>query len=362
MGRCRGSRREPLAGMESAIRREQPLARLPLSDARSQYLTLLLVFLTVAGLYPDVWSHGQGFYAGYLATAVWLLRPVGRVIRRPPIRASSLPATFAYDVVGVGLFAVGGLANMVWHTPFGLEKGVDISFSPSHLFLFLGLILMASSPFRAAARERPRLTVVSLRNFMPALLSLTLATSLVALVLIHLWAMAGSHYMTPAVMAEIQRFGSGDPYLTRLVRDIANAGGIGNILISTIVLLGPIVLMFQGWQPPFGTLTTFLTVTVWLIASVTGFWVPLLLAVPVLAGLVADSLVHVLRPSLDRTMVLRLCVVTTPVVLWSLYFLAVALQWGLAWTPSMWAGVIMWTGLVGWGLSLVAVPGGSGPA
>lgn len=357
--------------MESVFRREQPLVRFPRSDPFSEYLTLLLVFLTVAGLYLDVWSHGQGvvksffkvwhapFYAGYLATAVWLLRPVGRVIRKSPPPASSLPGGFAYDVVGLGLFAVGVLTGTTRHTLLGLETGVDVSFSPSRLFLFLGLILIASSPFRAAARERPRPAAVSLRDFMPALLSLTLATSIVALALIHLWGMARSPYMTPAAMAEIQRFGARDPNLTRLLRDIAHARGFGNIVISTLVLLGPIILMFRRWQLPFGALTTFLTGTVWLIASVTGFWIPLLLAVPVLAGLVADSLVHVLRPTLDRTTVLRVCAVTTPVVLWSLYLLAVALQWGLAWTPSAWTGVILWTGLIGCGVSLVAVPNGS---
>jgi WD40 repeat protein len=48
---------------------------------------------------------------------------------------------------------VAGVGDMIWHSIFGIELEVDALFSPTHLMLFTGGILIVSGPLRAALRR-----------------------------------------------------------------------------------------------------------------------------------------------------------------------------------------------------------------
>jgi hypothetical protein len=73
-------------------------------------------------------------------------------------------------------------------------------------------------------------------------------------------------------------------------------------------------------------------------------------------GVIADILIAVWRPSPQRVGSIRLVAAVVPIVLWGSFLLVVALRWGLAWSLELWAGVPLWAGLAGWGLSLLIVP------
>ena len=143
------------------------------------------------------------------------------------------------------------------------------------------------------------------------------------------------------------------------MREITAQRGISNIFITNLVLLAPVLLILKRWPPPFGSITLLYSGIGVLMASVTGFFYLSLLLVPVVAGLVADWLVGALNLGPRRPERLRVFATILPVVVWSLYFAAVAVQWGVAWSVGLWAGVILWTGAGGLGLSLLAFPGGS---
>jgi hypothetical protein len=66
-------------------------------------------------------------------------------------RLSFLPPGYEGARVGLALFALGGIGDAAWHTALGVERGVDALLSPTHLVLFVGLILILTAPFRAAA-------------------------------------------------------------------------------------------------------------------------------------------------------------------------------------------------------------------
>lgn len=126
----------------------------------------LLSAVFVGGLFLDGWAHTHGrvdqsfftlwhavFYAGYAATAsvlvVSLLR--NRAQGYPWQRA--VPAGYGLSLLGALIFAVGGVTDLIWHTLFGIEAGVEALLSPTHLALALGLGLIASGPIRAAWRQ-----------------------------------------------------------------------------------------------------------------------------------------------------------------------------------------------------------------
>ncbi len=335
------------------------------TTAQNPTITLTLVTMTIVGLFVDIWSHGQpglvetffsplhaAFILPFLGTAGYLLRAITR--SRPGGRREAL-RRYGMDLAGVLSFAAGLTGDLIWHSIFGLETSVEALTSPPHVFLVLGLILMASGPFRAAWADGSSTTRPTLRAFLPTLLSLSLATSMVGLLLTYLWGFTSSHYMTPQTFRLIKLLaGSGSH--EALMRDIAHARAISNILITNAVLLAPVLIMLQRWRPPLGSVAILFTLPTMLMAAVTGFFVPRLLLLPVMAGLAADGLIRVLEPSPRRIASLRFFAATVPVVLWGLYVLIVRLEWGLVWPPALWGGVIMWTGLEGLGLSLLVPP------
>src|SRR5438445_723303 len=116
-----------------------------------------------AGLYWDGWAHGYGlpdsfwtiwhaaFYSGFAACAAVIL---GGVARNRPTAATwrdAIPAGYQWAVLGVFVFGVAGVFDMIWHTIFGIELSTDALLSPSHLALGTGAALMVSGPFVAGA-------------------------------------------------------------------------------------------------------------------------------------------------------------------------------------------------------------------
>lgn len=339
-------------------------------DTRGQYITLLLALWTLLGLFVDVWAHGQPnlvesfftpwhaiFYSGFLATAGWMLWPVARGVQNGKSPFAEVPAGYELGAAGVLVFAVGGLADMVWHTALGIERGISIQESPPHILLIIGLTLITLSPFRSAwAAQGADDDAPSLRAFLPALLSLTLVTCIISIIIIYQWGFTASHFMMGGTVERVWGVLGSNSFAAQLIREAALHRAISNVIISNLVLYGPILIMLRRWQPPFGSATILLTVTTLLMAAVTGFVVPSLLVVPVIGGLAADVLIQALRPSPQRVGALRAFATIAPMALWSPYFLVAHVLWHVAWPPEVWGGVIVWTGISGLGLSLVAVP------
>src|SRR3989338_8127440 len=61
----------------------------------------------------------------------------------------ALPREYFFALGGVVIFGLGGLGDLVWHTLFGIEAGVDALLSPTHMALAFGGAVMASAPLHA---------------------------------------------------------------------------------------------------------------------------------------------------------------------------------------------------------------------
>ena len=85
-----------------------------------------------------------------------------------------MPPGYELSLLGGGIFLAGGVADMVWHTLFGVEVGVDALYSPTHLVLGVGMTLIVSGPFRAAWRRPGPATAMSV---LPMLFSLAFTLS-----------------------------------------------------------------------------------------------------------------------------------------------------------------------------------------
>ncbi len=147
---------------------------------------------TLVGLCLDGWAHRHQpqletfftpwhavFYAGFTGGAACLAWIVGR--GRPATTSlwAAVPLGYGPAVIGLGVFAVGGVGDGIWHTVFGVESTIDALLSPTHLLMLGGMLAGCTAPFRAAwhtaGPDAPPWPA-----FLAPVLSLTLATTAVA--------------------------------------------------------------------------------------------------------------------------------------------------------------------------------------
>jgi len=323
----------------------------PTHSIRLDWGMALLSAVFVGGLFLDGWAHTHGrvdqsfftpwhavFYAGYAATASVLVVSLLRNRAQGYPWQLAVPAGYGLSLLGALIFAVGGVTDLIWHTLFGIEAGVEALLSPTHLALALGLGLIASGPVRAAWR-RPR-PVSGWAAQGPMVLALTATLSVLTFF---------TEYAHPLVYAAA---GRGHPY------GGAEGLGVASILLQTGLLTAIVLLTVRIGTLPRGGLTLIVTLN----AAAMGFLnlsagYPLALVVGAgVAGLLVDVLYAQLHPAATTPTAWRLFAFVLPATFYLCYFLALMLTEGIAWSVHLWVGSIMLAGIAGWLLSCILLP------
>src|SRR5262245_15946253 len=312
----------------------------------------------IGGLYLDGWAHIHQpaletfftpwhavLYSGYFAGAIALVVTFVRNWRRGIPRYRALPAGYRPSLAGAFIFFFGGVADMLWHVAFGIEKGLEGLISPSHLVLALGGGLMVTGPLRAGL-DRPPRAKQSWLALMPMVVSLTTFLSLLTF-----FTEYASPYGTTWV-GEVARSG----------REVFLSVGMAGFLLQPAVLMGLLLYVLRIRSLPLGGLTFVLSVNVALMAIIHDKYLDTgpypLIGAAFLAGLIGDALLWWLRPSPDRPRAFRTVAFAVPAVQYLLYFVAVMLWARVIWSIHLWTGAIVIAGAVGWFLSYLALPPG----
>jgi hypothetical protein len=121
-----------------------------IGDLRFDRLIAVFICWYLGGLFLDAWEHSHGLvdntfftpwhavlYSGYAACALVLILSVLVNRRRGYSWRESIPRGYEFSVWGVLLFAVAGVGDLIWHTLFGFEVGIEPLLSPTHLLLAL---------------------------------------------------------------------------------------------------------------------------------------------------------------------------------------------------------------------------------
>jgi hypothetical protein len=315
----------------------------------------------ITGMVLDAWAHTQQrlesfftpwhgvLYSGFVVLMAWMVWIALRARLRHRA-AGALPVGYGLGMVGMGLFAASAVADGIWHTLFGVEVGIEAQFSPTHIGLFLGALLIFTTPLRAAWSSNQPGPAPTMRAFLPVLFSLAWTTLLVQFLFLYV-----SAFREDAPTLASGRPGAGLAAIPAYL-ELTRVRGLVSVQVTNLLLLGPLLLLVRRWRPPFGTATLLFGTVVTLVAVVDEFARGEVVVVALAGGLAADCLIACSARWPDRTRAHRSIAIGTALVLWASYFLAVQLRWGIAWPAELWAGSVVFAALGALALSLLMVP------
>lgn len=359
---------------------------------------MLLVFIT--GGYIDGWAHNhltitEGFftpwhavlYGGFALSALYALVPAFRNMRAGYDVRRSLPEGYDITLVGIAVFAIAGLADLVWHTLFGVEANTEALISPPHITLFAGTLMMAAGPIRSTVRRNDPDRTSWAKN--AAFVFLVLYVVLEMGFLMMIWPITGSGDVSPvfsnsgpywsqrvtdkekpaeingdigglhALIPEEERAGKTEQITS--FTDLLQRMGTSTVIVFAVIFSTALLYIVKIGRIPIGTFTVitfFSTLGISLMRELSlpaSFMVPQIVT-GLVAGIVIDVLYHVLKPSFTRRARLYGFAFAAPFAFIALLFLARVLSGGLWWSAPLVAGSCVYAGGIGLLLAIFGYP------
>ena len=331
----------------------QPATTQPASSLLFDSMMIVFSCWFMGGLFLDGWAHTHiprletfftpwhaVLYSGYLSVALFLVISLYRNHARGYAWSRALPSGYELSLLGAGIFAVSGVADMIWHILFGIEQNVEALLSPTHLGLATGLILCMSGPLRAAWR-RPESKTRGWKALLPMLFSVAFIFSVFTFFTEY------AHPFVRLTAASINPAGSpGNQVNVSL--------GLVSILFQAALLASIVLLVVRRFTLPFGAFTLIFTLNITLLSILGNHYN--LIPAAALGGLGADLLYWQFKPSTQRPDMLRLFAFAVPALFYLCYFLNLEIIRGIQWSIHLWLGSVFMAGIIGLLLSFLVVP------
>jgi len=233
------------------------------------------------------WWHGV-FYSGFTATAAFVSWSVVNRWLAGVRGLAAVPVGYALTVAALPVFALAGVGDFLWHSAFGIEQGMNILFSPTHLILVTSMVLIVSGPLRSGWDRAPQGGWLAQ---LPTLLGLMFPAVLVLLFLQYGNALIWSPQAVLSALSQRSTPTSDDIGITRY----ASA-----LVVTLVVLLAPLLLLSRRAPVPVGAASTLFGAAAGLSGAVSDFRSPAVLWATLACGLAVEGLVWWLRPGPDR--------------------------------------------------------------
>jgi hypothetical protein len=369
----------------------------PLTAWRDDLITMALAVWPITAMFFDGLGHnnrtGQEsffsishlfLYAGATATGLWLTWVVvkhqlaaGVDVRRLMIDFAAIPVGYGVALIGLGILTIAGPTDLIWHEIYGFEVGVDAIYSPPHLALFFGTLLVTSTGIRSMWAKAD--IAPDLKTFAPVILSAALFIGVAGFITMYLSAFMTNVTPTSDFWNDLGNFndvrsdqsidvnsglaGYGDDAWPYNFYSVSH--GMASMIVTGLILLGPTLLIMRRWRVPFGAFTLIYT-AFGLHVNIMSEYRDIVLIVPlILAGLSADLLQQRLgtqrkdgRISLGG---IRVAGTAIGAVLWLSYYGVLALHKGIGWDPTIWVGALMVGIITAFGLAFLIAPPAYGP-
>lgn len=318
--------------------------RSPLESPRA--FDAVVVFLTagiVLSAYIDSYAHvkvpgtviqGPATAAAGALTVGWFLVTgflfftYGRGLRQGRPWNRALPDGYTGSLAAALVFGAALIADTNWPNASGINTlGLDLLFTPPHIVEIAAAAVMVSGPLRSAARRGESTAgVVTLTSAALLLSVFTFATQFVH-PLIDPWS-SSDPQQVPASVA------------TWVSQDL----GVSGLLIQATILAGTGLLLNSGFRLRPGSLT--------LVFTINGLFVTItkihfyLLPVAIATGLAGDAWLAWTARRQGRPSASLCAVIGGAFALADL--IAVEVEGGTSWNPSLWAAVIIAASMACW--------------
>lgn len=329
-----------------------PGAVRPRTTHREDVITVVLGLWFTVGLILDAWAHNNlvglesfftpwhgVFYTGFLAIAGWICWLLWKNRRAAWPTADDIPVGYGLGVLGLPLFGAAGMGDMMWHEIWGVETDLKILFSPTHLFLIAAMVLIVTSPLRAAWADPDDTARTRLGPLVPAILSTAFAAALVLLFLQYANALVWRPDTIVRSLSEYDPAGfyGGDPVQL-----------MTSIVVTNVVLMVPLLLLARRWQLPPGTATLMVLPALVLSGAITTMEEPTAVIAVLLGAVLADVLIAAVRPGPTRGAAVLTFATLSPLITWSIYLGAASIQAGnLPTVTEYWTGLPLTMALQG---------------
>jgi len=342
---------------------------------RRDLVTALLGAWFTIGLFLDAWAHSNltelesfftpwhaVFYTGFFATAgwiAWIVRDALPLLAAGRLRDGfkSMPPGYAGAAIAIVGFGLAAIGDLTWHTVFGIEQEINILFSPTHLGLGVSMLVILTTPLRAAwAQIGPE---AGLRRLLPAVIGLAFAAAVALLFVLYANALTIDNTFLIAGLSTV------DEGITEMVA--------GHLAITTVILIAPLLTIARRWVPPFGTATIIYAALAGLSGAVTEFQHVTLTVAVLAAGVAVDLLALWLRPISASLVRFRAYAALAPLITWTIYIAAAHVDapplFRAPGDPGgppepiveLYTGVPIVQGLIGLLLAVLLVPAGGRP-
>lgn len=314
----------------------------------AEWLYVACTTLFVIGLFLDGWAHNHVpeletfftpwhavFYAGYALIAIFL------GVVRMRTRATGMPVGYKEAYIGAFIFLLGGIGDMTWHELFGVEKDIEALFSPTHLVLALGAVMMLSAPWLAVMRVGKAPKTFAAR--LPAILAMTYtASAIMFLTQFHHW-------------SDLRLTGTLIPRNADMDQALAMAGYMWHVGILMVAM----ILLLRTFRPHCGMLTVLFVISTFGMAVMrmeTVMDALPIVCIAYIAGYAADHWSVPVWPMEKRLTGFRWFSALVPAFLVALLHTYAILNSGTWWSIHMWTGAVAIAAGTGALIGLVMVP------
>jgi len=317
------------------------------------------------GFFLDAWAHGHVpvesfftpyhavFYSGMLALAGVIGAYVLRARRLGYDWSDTVPRPYRLALLGVPIFVLGGIADMLWHRLLGIEEGVDALLSPTHQILGLSIFFVSSGPIRSVLADRTATTLV---RQLPLVLGLATWLILAHFGTAYAFDPGAGRTNAPPPIAPFT-----SNYLTALAIGYYKiASGVLIVIFQSTLITGFALWVVSRMHPCPGVLTLLFTIANTPAAAAFTNQTPLLavtLTQSVLTGALADAFIvrYDPHPARGAMRAFRWFAVGLPMTYIGIYLLGILISDRIWWDWNVALGSWIWSGVCGFALSLLIV-------
>jgi hypothetical protein len=368
----------------------------PVTTWREDMITMALAIWPITAMFFDGRGHnnktGQEsffslahifLYAGMTVLGIWIgvmvTRYQGLQFRKslmPDLKL--IPVGYGVAILGLITLAIGGPTDFAWHSAYGFEVGVDAIYSPPHLALFFGGLLVCSTGIRSMWAKQD--IVLDFKGFLPVAISTLLFIGVAGFITMYLSAFMTNVTPTSDFVHDYQTHFK-DDFTDQTIS--LNAGltgygdnqwpyyyysashGMASMIVTTLVLLGPILLNLRRWSVPFGAVTLIFTGYGLLVNIMTEYRDIVLIIPLIITGLAIDLMQRRFGGEREDGRVslggIRAIGPLAALILWVSYYAVLALDKGIGWEPTLWVGALIIGTMTGFGVAFLVAPPSYGP-